>query len=393
MAFGLFDEGLVLPRAADFLESIAGAYAERTGERPDWDRDEVLGALRAVVALELDELSQFIQSIYDAWDENNATGVQLENIAAMFPGISRKVPTRSVVELSISGDPNTIIPSGFLVQGGGTDGLARWALRDTTQIPPSGALDGVVAEAVETGPIQASAGEITKIVNLVDGWDAATNPDIATPGLDRETDDALRKRRRESLQIVGGRSLGAILGNVKALPFIGDGFAVENTDSATQTVQGITLPPHSLAIVVLPSTLTTDQEETLAKTIYNLVPVGIEVFGTESATVLGADGLSKDVAWNYPVEILVTTQWAIRPEPGFAFSTLSAGVQQATVDFFGQLGIGEPVRILAMIRFVTDAVPGIQKLVLTLNLGLADIETAANEIAVFSSPGSIVIPG
>lgn len=402
MTFGLTDTGLLLPRAADFLDAVATRYTEITGERPDWDRDEVLGSLRAIVALEFDELSQFVQGIYDAWDEGNATGVQLENICALFPGISRRVATSSIAPGTITGDPNTVIPAGYLVQGGGVDGLARWKMLETVQIPASGELEDVLIEAVQTGPTQLQPGEM-KIINLVDGWDSFTATDVATPGLNRETDDALRKRRRESLQIVGGRSLGAILGNVKALPFISDGYAIENTDSLSQTVQGITLPPHSLAVVVLPDSLTDDQKTSLAKVLYNLVPVGIEIFGTEAATVLGADGLSKDVAWNHPAVRLVATQWAVRPEPGFAFTTIRAGVQQATVDFFAQLGIGEPVRLLELITWVTSPyiddtgalrparVPGIQKLLLTMNLSLADIETDANEIATFSPAGSIVI--
>lgn len=389
--FGLDVNGLVLPRQADFITSIKTRYTELTGERPDWDRDEVLGSLLAVVTLELDELSQFVQSVYDAWDENNATGVQLENLAGIFPGISKKIATSSVVVLTMTGTPGTVVPAGYLVEGGGTDGLARWKLRDGFTLPVGGVLDDVLADAVETGPIQAQPGEVDKIVNLVAGWDLVKNADVATPGMNKENDDGLRKRRRESLQIVGGRSLGAILGNILALPFIVDALVIENTDNLAQTVQGILLPPHSLAAIVLPDPLTADQQESLAKVIYNVVPVGIEIFGTETALVTGADGLDKIVAWNHPAAVLVTAQWAVRPEPGFAFSKIKTGIQDATITYFETLGVGEPVRRLALVKFICDRVDGIQQIVVLLNLLPFDVEPDANQVATFSTAGSTVV--
>lgn len=388
--FGLFDTGLSLPRQADYLAIIKSRYAELTGESPDWDRDEVLGTLLALSTFQLDQQAQLVQSIYDAWDENNATGVQLENIAALFPGISRKVATPSTCVLTLSGTPGAVIPSGSVVEGGGTDSIARWSLLETVTVTVGGTVEAE-AENVVSGPVEAQAGAITKIVTPVAGWSTVTNAAPAVPGTDRETDDGLRRRRRESLQVVGGRSLGAILGNVLALPFITDATVIENTDGIPQVVKGVTLPAHSYSVVVQPDVLTTVQQEDLAKVLYNTAPVGIEIVGTQTATVTGADGLEKDVAWDHPAPLLVTTQWAIRTAAGFSATATKDAVQQFTFDYFATLGVADPVRRLDMLTQANLQIPGLQQAALTLNLSIQDVEPGALQVATFNPVGSVVV--
>jgi len=392
--FGLTDTGLTLPRQADLLAIIKARYAELTGEDPDWERDEVLGTLLTLSTFQMDQISEITQSVYDAWDENNATGVQLENIGGLFPGISRKVAEPSLVNLVLGGDPGTVIPSGSVVEFGGVDGRARWATQATVEITVFGEVQ-VEARNVVTGPIQAETETditVIKIITPVAGWAFVVALERAVPGSDKETDDQYRKRRRESLQIVGGRSLGAILGNVLALPFITDATVIENTDAIPQTVEGVVLPPHSFSVVVQPDGLTDSQSETLAQTLYNIAPVGIEIVGTVTATVTGADGLEKDVAWDHPAELLWTVQWLIRPEPGFAFSAMEVEIINLTQAYSDALGVGEPVRILDLLTRANTEISGLQQATLTLDGFAVDIEPGALEVAVVNPVGSSVGP-
>ncbi|HZI43960.1 MAG TPA: baseplate J/gp47 family protein, partial [Ilumatobacter sp.] len=136
MAFelGLSDAGLVVPRTADFLDVIRESYASDTNIAVDWDDDLVLGSLTAIMAQQLGQVSEALQAVYDAGDLNGAAGVQLSNLA-MLVGVRRKAATKAQATVTLTGTVGTVLTVGRLMEGGGVDGRARWALTEDVTIP------------------------------------------------------------------------------------------------------------------------------------------------------------------------------------------------------------------------------------------------------------------
>lgn len=381
--FGLTSTGINLPRAADFIETVQSTYEELTGEAPDWDNDLVVRSLVVAVADKFDGLSEMVQSIYDSWDENNATGRQLDNIAAISPGIDRKFPTRSQVTITLGGTASTVIPSGALVELDGD----RFVLDADADLGTAGSVDAVFV-AEETGAIPAPAAT-WDIVTTIAGWDTAVSAAAGSVGRDLEDDIDLRLRRRLSMQIAGGNSLGAMLGVVLALPFITDAIAIENDSGATKIVSGVELPPNSVAVVVTPNPLTTPQATTLAQVIYALSPMGIETFGTETATATRVDGVEKTVAFSYPTAQNVSTQATYKVAPGYDAGAVEALVDAAIDAFFDELGPGDAARRLACITYVSASVVGLLGFDINFD-GLTgeDVEPPATKVAVRTTVGS-----
>ena len=98
--------GLNMPRQADFIREIQREYQAQTGQTLDLEYDSALGALVSVVTLQLDQVAEAVQGVYDSSDENNATGGQLESLAAIT-GIIPFNATPSKVDLTCRGTPGT----------------------------------------------------------------------------------------------------------------------------------------------------------------------------------------------------------------------------------------------------------------------------------------------
>lgn len=383
--FGLTSTGLNLPRAADFIARVQARFEELQSEELDDGTDLVLRNFLVAVGDEFDIVVEAAQSIYDALDENNATGAQLDSIAAICPGIDRLGASRSQITMTLTGTAGETLPVGALVEWEDTG--ARFALAADATFDDEGTVDAVFT-AEDLGSVQGPAGTYA-IVTPLEGWTSAVAAAKASVGRDRETDDELRIRRRLSMQIAGGRSLGALLGAVLALPFITDAVAIENDTNVTQVVQGVELPANSFSVVVLPDPLTDEQATTLVQLIYALAPMGIQSFGTQTATASKADGGEKSVAFSYPTGQNVSTQITYAVLPGYN-ATVVEGLVDAAVDtFFGLLGPGDTVRRLDLVRYVGAAVAGLARFDVDFN-GLTDedVEVSATKVAVRTSTGS-----
>ena len=368
--FGLTDQGFVAPRSVDLLDQIRSEYETRTGLTIEWADDIFLGVMTQVIAEVMGRQSEMLQAIADSRDPDNATGHQLDTLAALV-GISRIPAEFSAVDLTLAGDAGTIIDQGSEVEH---PNGSLWYTQDTVVIEPGGTVD-VQVRPDETGPIAATATDEWEINSPVDGWDTAESTDDATPGRLQETDAQLRFRRSQSLQILAGGSIAAIRANILEIEGVQAAIVVDNDGDQPDTVAGLTLPGKSMAVIVYP-VLTTDQSEALAAEIYRRKSAGIETIGDESATVTGADGFEKTVRWFIADEIAV--------DVGIEYTAdvdLDDEIEEAIADYFDGLLVGERVRVLAILGILDD-IDGVISATVELNGGTLDIEPEITEIAV-----------
>lgn len=380
--YGLTSEGYVAPTTAELLDMIRADYEAATGLEIDWEYDVFLGQITAIMATRLGELAEANQAVYDSWDVNNATGLQLGNLA-LIVGVTRNPATPSTATVTLGGTAGTVVTEGKVVEGGGADGKARWRLTEDVTIGGGGTVD-VLVEAEEPGATLAQATEIDAIVTPVAGWASVTNAAAATPGADEETDAELRLRRQQSLQISGGRSLNAIRANVLEVDGVQAAVVIDNPDFSEQVVQGITMPPCSLAVVVHP-TLTTEQEEEVARVIYDLIAAGIQTVGTDVvATVTGLDGFAKTINFDYADDLTVNVATTVVLKDGCGLSDVEDLVEEAIVAYFLTLSVGSSVRRL-MIWAALAAIEGIDEVTVLLNGVDADVEPLLTEIPVLGT--------
>ena len=386
--WGLTEAGYVAPRGADFLTRIRDGYIERVRENTgltitvDWDHDVFLGPISDIMADLLGELGEASQALFDSWDVGNATGLQLDNLC-LIVNVRRREATYSTCTVTITGTAGTIITEGRIVEGGGSDDRARWTVTEDVTIGGGGTVD-VIVQASDPGVIEADVAEIVTIVTPVSGWTSVTNAAAATPGEARESDAALRKRRQQSLQTAGSRSLNALRANVLAADGVTAAVVVENDTSTTATIEGISCLPHSVAVVVYPSTLTDDQKTEVVQAIYDHLPAGIATNGAQTATVTGADGFAKTVRYDFAAFNTVNSAVTVTLMAGFVLDDVEEPIQELISDYFLALDVGEAASILQILALIAT-VDGVRTASVLLNGGAVDVDPSATSLNVLGT--------
>lgn len=374
--------GYTALRAADFIDTIRTAYeTELTAlglpSDVDWERDVVLGILTAIMGVQLGNLSEATQALYDAFDPNNAVGVQLDSLSAIV-GVTRLPASASSATVTLTGTPGTIITAGSQVRGGSGDYTsAVWETADPFTIGGGGTVSGEVF-AVLDGPTTATSATITEIVTPIAGWTAVTNPAAAAVGNAQETDAELRVRRAESLQISAGRSIAALRASLLTLDGVLGVLVIDNPTDATVTTGSLVLAPHSVSVVVYPNTLTSTQAEAVAQAIYDQLSAGIESNGTDEVfDVQGTDGSVKVIRFDYAGSTTVNVVATLVLDTGYVLADVQTAVEEAIEAYFDALVVGQSARRLELFGAIDD-ITGIVGLTLTMNGLSTDITPLIN---------------
>lgn len=189
-------------------------------------------------------LDETLQQAYNSKDPNKASGYDLDVIAALT-GTTRSAGTASTItNFLLQGVPGTVVPAGTVFESRTTG--TRWTLDQTWTLDTSGsALSDITSTT--TGPVEADANTVTKIINTVSGLTAVNNPTPATPGTDVENDGSLRVKRATAVGRPGNNQLDSMLGELYAVSGVRRLKIYEN-DTNTTDANG--LPPHSIAPII-----------------------------------------------------------------------------------------------------------------------------------------------
>ncbi|MFB6371636.1 MAG: baseplate J/gp47 family protein [Bradymonadaceae bacterium] len=142
---GLTTEGYNALRTADFIDVIREDYEARTGKSIDWDDDEFLKNITAIMADRLGDISEGSQAAYDARDPNNATGQALDALMS-YSDVTRRAPTEGTALQKFLGDVDTAINSTRTVVGGGPDDSLEWKVTRTLRIGHEVEITGLTAQ-------------------------------------------------------------------------------------------------------------------------------------------------------------------------------------------------------------------------------------------------------
>lgn len=362
----LTDAGLSMPRTSDYLTAARDYFEAETGTTPDWDRDTLLGLTYAELADQLGTVSEIVQAVYDSRRRENATGVQLDDLG-MLIDVARDPASYSTARVQFMGTAGTFLRLGTQVEGGGSDGRARWATTADYTLTGIPATDTLLCVCTVAGATTALIGQIDAIVTPITGLSSVTNLVAATPGTDREDDGTYRRRQEASLQISGTASVNAIRSKLVALDYIEAAVVQENDDGVTQTINGLSMLGHSVAVVLYPSGLTTAQESEVATTIYENTPAGTYLHGTTTKTVTKADGVSKMVRWFYASDDPCDVIYVLTMNTGWAVADVHDDLVALVTTYFAGLEVGRDVTLLDL--------QGLAVSIIDENTGLPKIRT------------------
>lgn len=225
----------------------------------------------------------------------------------------------------------------------------------------AGVAQGQTTMTAQTaGATSAPRGSCTVIETLIAGFSRTINTEDGDIGRNIETDNELRVRRANSLQVAGAATVDAIRSRLAAIDGVVAALVFENT-ALVPDVDG--RPPKSFEAVVQGGL---DQE--ITQTVWDTKPAGIQTYGNTSGVAQDDLLNNHTVFWSRPTEIgiyidiIVTTDFDY-PVDG------DTQVENALINFINTLTIGQDVIVYPHLICSLDAIPGITDI--TLGIGIA----------------------
>lgn len=293
-----------------------------------------------------------------------AQGKTLDNVMVLA-GVPRKTPTKSRVVATISaGALGATVPAETTFKTSDTG--AQFATTADVVVPALGTAPAN-CEALEAGPISATAGTLTVIVTPVAGMTAVTNAADAVLGQAYEEDPDYRIRHLNSLALPGTRTIDAMRGALLQLDGVTEARVFENV-TWVPDVDG--LPGKAIWAVVQGG-----DEQEIADEIFVRKCDGVETFGTITKTVTDSQGGTDTVKFGRPTTVPIYMVVAMSPAATAGeITTCKALLIAAITDPTTGLKISEDVSQFRMLCAIADTFKYKSSITLTTGLlaGLGD---------------------
>jgi len=286
--------GLTVATQAELLATYTAAFKLIYGNDINLDPDSPDGEWLNITIQAILDLEDLLVQIYNMFDPDNAIGVILDQRVAIN-GIQRQVGTFTVTNLTLVvaqslnlyGLDQAIQPVYTAADNAGN----QWQLQ-TTQLGVTAGTHVYAFQAANPGDVLTVPNTITIPVTIVLGVSSINNPTTyTTPGINEESDAALKIRRQKSVSLASQGYLKGLLAALENIPGVTSAFVYENDTSATDE-DGI--PEHSIWIIVAGSAATAD----IANAIYVKRNAGCGLFGATNYTLIQVNGIPFTVKWD-----------------------------------------------------------------------------------------------
>ncbi len=329
------ETGLHIPLYTDIRDELISQMKSIFGEDIYIDNDSMDYQQISIFARKIFETNALLQLVYNNRTPITATGVGLDNICVLG-NIQRKPATRSTVQLTITGEPSTVINKGEC-----SDGVNDWILPDVVTIPDSGTIV-VEATSKKEGNIPALPNTIVQILSPVYGWYSVTNNYAAQAGTDVESDASLRGRYSLGTRGTSATVFEGILSKVDANAGVTrlKGYENDTGNTSTESEPGnipAGLPPHSITLVVEGG----DDHE-IAESIYTNKTPGCYINGTTSVELISDTGNVNIIRFYRPTYKTVYVKVSVKKLSGWN-DEYKEKIKQAISDYIQNMSIAENV--------------------------------------------------
>ena len=319
------EAGFHLADFEDFLAFNQDAFRQIYGQDVNLDADTQDGQWVTHIAQTQYDIASLCAATFNRFSPSTAEGDALRR-QIKINGIKANPATHSTVDVVIVGDEGTVITNGKVRDG--ADNL--WSLPETVTIPSSGQIT-VTATADDDGPIEAAAGAVSRIATPTDGWISVSNPNVAVPGKEAQSDAELRILQTSSTAQPSQSILQGIQGELLSLDGVTRLRMYENDTSETDD-NGI--PSHSISAVVEGG-----DSNAIAEVIRRRKTAGTGTYGTTSIVLTDSAMMPITIKFFRPTTVSVKVKVTIDPLVGYA-STYAEELKQQVCDYINSLGIG-----------------------------------------------------
>ncbi len=342
--------GTVIPDTANLRTEVEAEYKAAFGADLDVSPSTPQGVLITAETLARANAARNNADLANQINPNLAGGVFLDALMALT-GLERTPQTRTLVTGVLSGNPSAVIPSGSLAADSSGN---QFELLTGVVLDGAGAGTGSF-RAVEYGPIAVGVGDLDTIITAVLGWDSITNTEAGVTGTSRQSDQAARALRRNTLALQGVAMPEAIVSGLNALEGVQSLSFRENYTGSPVVIEGVTLVAHSIWACV-----NGGSDADIAQVLLDKKSAGCAWNGAEVVDVTDpSSGQTYTVQFDRPTEVPLLFDIEIR-QGSFTSSDVVQSVKDAVLAWAEtNFTVGGNVSAFEIAYAIATACPGI----------------------------------
>lgn len=291
--------------------------------------------------------------------------------------VTRKEGIPASVLVNIQGVAGTEIPADFIV----SDGEDNYKISKAIKIPEEGNIE-VLFYNTEINKKIPEVNSIDKMVTVINGVERINNNSRGNEAIFKESDDELYKRCIDFKSTAKNASFISILANVFQVQGVIKVTGEENTTNSVINVNGVSINPHSICIVVEGG-----DDNDIANAIFSSRATGCGMMGDVSV-VISYNGLLYEVNFYRPKYIILKAEVILleKKEPPSNFEDL---IKNNLANYINKLKIGELITQPSLTQNLYNELVGfyIKEVKFGLKsgtLGYNPIQLKLNEMAVIS---------
>jgi len=236
------ENGFQADSFTEILESLSDQLKAIYGQDIDLSQDAPDGQYVAIDAKVISDLQDLALYIYNSFDPDFSQGVQLDRLLKLLA--RTRIPAKkSSLDVNITVSETVTLDIDYTI----TDDLGQnWIIQNSQEVTTGTTLVTFLSENYGTITLDSNATfEQETIVTQVTALD---NPSSAVVGRDEETDQQLKTRRNNILEVNAYSTIGGIVGKILTLDGVDDCIAYENkTDVYDATLD---LNAHTYWLIV-----------------------------------------------------------------------------------------------------------------------------------------------
>lgn len=348
MDYGITPQGFVKKTYQEILEEILEDYETVF---PGFKRHEsnALYVQAQAAANRLEKLWNVAEAVYYSRFVITAYGDGLTMRVIDVIG-KRLDPKYAQGYCKVVADVGTVIPQGSLLKRKNSTLQYRTKKAYTVQSGDPLQIEVQCTTAGTEG--NASKGSIISFVESIAGIKSVYNDVAIAGGSEQETDDELKARYYLSLQDSRGSNIPAINAKLRTLNL--DSFRVrENRNKTEQDVDGVRMPPHSIAATVFGG-----NDEEIANALFHTKAGGIDMKGDTDVTVTDVDGTEYPITFIRATGTDVYAKATIKVNYAFLGNS-EAQLKQQISEYVNKLSIDEILEYDLLIARGFDGIPGV----------------------------------
>jgi uncharacterized phage protein gp47/JayE len=238
------NDGIESTQLSEYVSDINDIFISVFGDSFNTDPETRQGQLIGFLAQALETSDNSIIDMFNATVIYTAAGSQIDYLASNLD-IFRKSAINTEVNVILTGVNGTIIPVGTLAED--TSGN-KFTLKEEVTIS-SGTANGIMV-AQDEGEITVLAGTLTKIIDVIAGWETINNTTDGITGTPIETDTQFRNRYLDSVKANSISQIGSIKANLLEIEDVQDAIVIQNDEDDPVVIDNVSINGHTIACVL-----------------------------------------------------------------------------------------------------------------------------------------------